>query len=110
MEYRVNEKGKVFTTRVTKRCLIVTACVRDWIIQGAIHLTGDNRLKDELNDSETFVAVTDAQVSHAQSEQPVFKTPVVIVQKAEIAWIFPHESALTPPDAAAATDQEKKDE
>jgi hypothetical protein len=110
MEYRVNEKGKVFTTRVTKRRLLVTACVREWIIQGAIHLTGDNRLKDELNESETFIAVTDAQVNHAQSEQPVFKTAVVIVQKAEIAWIFPHEPALSPPEDAAATDQEQKDE
>ena len=110
MEYRVNEKGKVFTTHVTKRRLLITACVRDWIIQGVVHLTGDNRLKDELNDTETFVAVTDAQVSHAQSEQPAYKTAVVIVQKSEIAWIFPHEPALAPPDALVSTDQEPMDE
>jgi hypothetical protein len=110
MEYRVNEKGKVFTTRVTKRRLLVTACVRNWIIEGAVHLSGDNRLKDELNDSETFVAVTEAELFHAQGEPPAYKTPVVIVQKSDIAWIFPHEPPLAPPDQSDPTDPEKMDD
>ena len=101
MSYRVNEKGKYFTDHITKRSLPITACVRDWIIQGTIHLMGENRLKDELNDGETFIAITDVQISGRAGETTVYETPVLIVKTDQIAWIFPRDDAQPPEDIAS---------
>ena len=95
MDFRVDAKGKYYTTHVSKQSVDVTARVKDSIIQGTIHLAPDNRLKDELNGSETFLAVTNAQVWAVDGTQPLYSTPVLMINKDQIAWIFPHEQAET---------------
>lgn len=94
MEYRIDEKGKVFTTRMTKRAVSVVACIGDLIVRGTIHLKPDNRLKDELNDNEQFIAFTQAQISERRSKRVLYKTDALIVNKAQIVWIFPREPDL----------------
>ena len=91
MDYRVDEKGKVFTTRVTKASVAVTARVGDSIIQGMVHLSPDNRLKDEMNHGENFIAITDAQVWTVGGTNPIYSAEVLIVNKPHIDWIFPRE-------------------
>jgi len=95
MDYRVDEKGKVFTTRVTKQSIAITARVGDSIIQGMIHIQPDNRLKDELNHGEDFIAITDAQVSSLNSANPIHASPILIVNKAHIHWLFPRDESLS---------------
>lgn len=92
MGFRVDEKGKVFTDRVTKYQVSVIARVLDLIIEGNVHLKPENRLKDELNDSEQFIAITHAQAMLKEGEPPLYTTDALIVNKAHIAWIFPRES------------------
>ncbi len=92
MSYRVDEKGKVFTTHISKRSVAVIAQVRDMIIHGTIHLTLDNRLKDELNDGEKFMAITDAAIRDPQNDQARHTAPVIIINKEHIVWILPDES------------------
>jgi Family of unknown function (DUF6812) len=101
MEFRVDAKGKYFTTHVSKQSVAVVARVQDSIIQGAVHLAPDNRLKDELNNNESFIAVTDAQVLDANSRRVVYSMPVLILNKSQIDWIFPRETApsSSEPDA-----------
>ena len=101
MDFRVDAKGKYYTTHVSKQSVDVTARVKDSIIQGTIHLAPDNRLKDELNGSETFLAVTNAQVWAVDGTQPLYSTPVLMINKDQIAWIFPHEQAETEAENAA---------
>jgi hypothetical protein len=91
MDYRVDEKGKVFTTKVTKQGVAVTVHIRDSIIQGMVHVSPDNRLKDELNHGETFIAVTDAQVWTLNGTNPIYSTEILILNKSQIDWIFPRE-------------------
>ena len=91
MTYRVDDKGKVFTTRVTKQSIAITARVDDSIIQGIIHISPENRLKDELNLGENFMAVTDAQVWTLNGTTPLYSTPVLLINKTRINWIFPRE-------------------
>jgi hypothetical protein len=90
--YRVDEKGKYFTTHVNKHAVSVVARVQDSIVQGTMHLTPENRLKDELNNHETFVAITDAEVWALNGARPLYSTPALIVNKNQIAWIFPRHS------------------
>jgi hypothetical protein len=101
MEFRVDAKGKYFTTHVSKQSVPVVARVQDSIIQGAVHLAPDNRLKDELNGSESFIAVTDAQVLDANSQRVVYSTPILILNKSRIDWIFPLETTQSPSEPNA---------
>ena len=101
MEFRVDAKGKYYTPHVSKQSVDVTARVRDSIIRGTVHLAPDNRLKDELNGGEIFIAVTDAQVWDVGGTQPLYSTQVLIVNKNEIAWIFPLEKTEAEPENAA---------
>jgi hypothetical protein len=91
MDYRVDEKGKVFTTKVTKQGVAVTVHIRDSIIQGMVYVSPDNRLKDELNHGETFIAITDAQVWTLNDTNPIYSTGILIINKSQIDWIFPRE-------------------
>lgn len=92
MDFRVDEKGKYFTQQVNKRSIPVVARVDDSIIHGIVYLTLHNRLKDELNTGEEFIAVTDAKVWAARDDRLLYETPVLIVNKRQIAWIFPREA------------------
>jgi hypothetical protein len=93
VDYRIDEKGKFFTAHITKLRLPITACIGNWIVEGIVHLQSDNRLKDELNEGETFVAITHARVMEAGTGKLVHEPEVLIVHKAQIVWIFPRESA-----------------
>ena len=91
MDYRVDEKGKIFTKHVNKRSIPVILRVEDTIVEGIVHLTLDNRLKDELNNGETFIAVTTAKMTDANSGQTLHESEVILINKHRITWIFPFE-------------------
>jgi len=99
MDYRIDPKGKVFTTHVTKRTLAVVIGLSDSVIRGTVYLMADNRLKDELNSSEPFIAVTDAQVYQPGSDTPLYQSPALIINKNKIDWIFPQESPAPSEDS-----------
>lgn len=102
MNYRVDEKGKVFTPHITKLRLSVTVCIRNWIVEGTVHLRSDHRLKDELNDGgENFIAMTQARVCDASNGKLIAEPEVLIVNKNEIVWVFPRQ-------ASASTDEGRK--
>ncbi len=95
MDFRVDEKGKLYTQHVNKRSISVVARVEENIVHGNVHLTLDNRLKDELNNGEDYVAITQARVMELGCELPLYSTDVLIVNKQRIVWIFPRETAVT---------------
>ncbi len=97
MDFRVDAKGKYYTTHVSKQTVAVVARVQDSIIHGDLHLAPDNRLKDEMNSAEAFLAITHAEVYAVNGERPLYSTEVIIVNKNQIAWILPRETAQ--PDA-----------
>jgi len=101
MDFRVDAKGKYYTTHVSKQSVAVVARVQDSIVHGTVHLTPDNRLKDELNGDETFLAVTQAEVWEIGGERPLYTTDVLIVNKDQIVWIFPHEPVHPEPEIGA---------
>ncbi len=101
MDFRIDPKGKVFTTHVTKRSLAVILSLGNSIIHGKVYLMADNRLKDELNNGEQFIAVTDAQVYQLGSDSPAYESSALIINKEQIDWIFPKESATQPEEPSA---------
>ena len=66
MTYEYDEKGKLFTNVVNKRSMAATLQTTTHLIRGFIHIRQDERVKDELDRDELFLAVTDAVVPAAE--------------------------------------------
>jgi hypothetical protein len=87
-----DEKGKVFTPVITKdpvRVVIQTITHR---IEGTMHVSLNHRVKDELDKSESFLAITDATV-YDQQGLIVLEAPFVAVYSHQIIWLVPFENA-----------------
>ncbi len=91
MDYRFDEKGKYYTMHVNKRTTAVLVFAQGLLISGTMHLVLDNRVKDELNGGERYVALTHAQVRELGSGKIVVENETVILNKDQIVWIIPHE-------------------
>lgn len=60
---RIDENGKIFTERVRKTRVEVRIVTVQGEVHGYMHLVGDQRVRDLLNDqSEQFIAVTDVSM------------------------------------------------
>jgi hypothetical protein len=85
-----DEKGKFFTEVVSKIPVAVTLQTVTHRILGNIHIRPDQRLKDELNMSESFVAVTDASILDADGKI-IYRTEFLAVRRDQIVWVMPNE-------------------
>jgi hypothetical protein len=88
MEY--DEKGKFFTNVVAKIPVRATIQTRMQLIQGNVHVRKGERLKDELDRDETFLAVTDASVQDVNGKA-LFEASFLAVQRAQIIWVRPDQ-------------------
>ena len=88
MEY--DEKGKFFTNVVAKIPVRSTIQTTMQLIRGKVHVRKGERLKDELDRNETFLAVTDASVLDVNGKT-VFEGPFLAVQRAQIIWVRPDQ-------------------
>lgn len=89
MKERVDEKGKVYTTRMSKEPLRVRIRVFDQVIEGTVHLHEDNRLKDELNQERGFIAVTGAKVFSVEDSRELYRSEFLVLNNDHILWAMP---------------------
>jgi len=85
-----DEKGKLFTDVVLKKtvpALIQTITHR---IHGDVHVRPDERLVDEMNRAERFLAVTNAIVFDARG-QKIYSTSFMTLNSKEIIWLIPDD-------------------
>ncbi len=88
MPTRYDKKGKYFTEKVTKdKIKVIIHTVVDKL-SGYLHVHSDKRLKDELNDSSGFLALTDGIVLNAQDEE-LERFDFLAVNRDHIVWIIP---------------------
>lgn len=88
MSTHYDEKGKFFTDIISKKAIPVTIQTVSNRIEGVVHVRRGERLKDELNSSEQFMAVTDAVIfNHEDAE--LYRTNFLAVHRNNIIWIFP---------------------
>lgn len=83
-----DDKGKIFTQVITKIPVEVIIQTEIHSIRGKIHIRKDNRLKDELNSNEAFIALTDVVITNQQGEI-VRETGFLAVQRSHIIWVLP---------------------
>ncbi len=84
------EKGKVFTNVVTKKPALVHIQTTSHLIRGKVHVRPDERLKDELNQNEMFIAVTDAVIFDNLGNTK-FQCGFLAVNREQIVWLFQDE-------------------
>jgi hypothetical protein len=90
MNIRYDEKGKFFTDIISKDAvpaIIQTLVTR---IQGNVYVRVNDRVKDELNRGEHFIAVTDALIFDLQGEK-LYDAALLLVNRDHIIWIIPDD-------------------
>ena len=81
------EKGKIFTNVITKKPVEVHIQTTTNLIRGKVHIRPDERLKDELNQPEKFLAVTDADILNLEGKL-VSKVSFLAVNRQHIVWLL----------------------
>ena len=91
MTFEYDEKGKIFTDIVTKVSILATIQTTTHVIRGHIHVRRDQRIKDELDLSDNFIAVTDASILGPDG-QTLFQAPFLAVRRSHIIWVLPEQN------------------
>jgi hypothetical protein len=94
MTFEYDEKGKIFTDIVSKISIPATIQTTTHLIRGQLHVRRDQRIKDELDIAENFLAVTDVSVL-APDGQTLFQAPFLAVRRSHIVWVIPEQNQNT---------------
>jgi hypothetical protein len=90
MSIHFDDKGKFFTNVVQKEALRTVIQTLTHRVQGNIHVRQGRRLKDELDETEQFIAVTEAEIYDAKG-QKIFSTAFLVVNRDQVVWLIPYE-------------------
>jgi hypothetical protein len=88
MTIEYDEKGKYYTDIVKKIPVPVVLQTITHLVRGLVHVREGERLKNELERAEVFLAVTDASI-YGADDKLLFTVPFMAVQRAQIVWIMP---------------------
>jgi len=88
MTIEYDEKGKFYTDIVTKISIPAVMQTTTHLIRGNVYVRQGERLKDQLESTEHFTAVTDAKV-YDKDGNVVFSGPFLAVRRDQIIWIMP---------------------
>ena len=90
------EKRKIFTNVIRKEPVeVILQTTAGTIIHGILHVQLDQRLKDELDKEEPFVAITNATIFTVQKE-PLYKAEFLAVNRSQIIWLIPKNEREEP--------------
>ena len=92
MTIEYDEKGKFYTEVVTKLPVSAVIQTATHVVRGFVHIRQGERLKNELERDEVFLAVTKATI-HGKDDQILFSTPFLAIKRAQIVWIMPVDDA-----------------
>jgi hypothetical protein len=91
-----DEKGKFFTDVVSKEAVMVTVQTLTQRIHGRIHIRSGERLKDEINHAELFLAITDATILD-DAGKPLYHGEFMAINREHIIWILPDDQLAKEP-------------
>jgi hypothetical protein len=90
MTIEYDEKGKIFTEVISKIPVQAMVQTTTHLLRGRLHVRRDQRLKDELDANENFIALTDVSVLGPDG-QTLFQAPFMAVHRSHIIWVFPEQ-------------------
>ena len=91
MSIEFDDKGKIFTDVVSKISIPAIVQTTQHLIRGNVHVRHDERLKDELDRDELFLAMTDAQIMGAD-DRVLHEARFLAVRRAQIVWVMPDKN------------------
>ena len=91
MSIEYDEKGKIFTDIVSKVAVQATVQTTTHRMRGRLHVRRNQRIKDELNENENFLALTEVSVL-GPDEQTLFQAPFIAVRRSHIVWVIPEQN------------------
>lgn len=92
MTFEYDEKGKIFTDVVTKVAIPATIQTTTHLMHAHIHVRRDQRIKDELDLNESFLALTNVSVMGPDG-QILFQAPFLALRRSHIIWVLPEQNA-----------------
>lgn len=93
MYTQFEEKGKIFTQKITKDRKEVIIQTASHKITGTIHIQMDNRIIDELNETNQFMAITDAKIMD-QEGNVLYQAEFLSINVNQIIWVLPVEDKI----------------
>ena len=91
MKFEYDEKGKIYTDVIAKVPVQALVQTSVQLICGAVHIRQNERVKDELERDEFFLAITDASVLAPDGQSVLHQAPFLAVRRDQIVWIIPLE-------------------
>jgi|MudIll2142460700_1097286.scaffolds.fasta_scaffold2097314_1 hypothetical protein len=91
MTLHYDDKGKFYTEYVSKNAVNAVIQTSTHRITGKIFIRVGERVSDELNESDKFLAVTDASIFDSEGEIS-YKCDFITVNRDHIVWIMPGEA------------------
>lgn len=90
MSVEYDDKGKFFTNVISKHTVSVLIQTTRHLIRGKIHIRPEERIKDELDLPEPFLAVTEASLLDADGKE-LYHTDFLAVLRTQIIWVMPDD-------------------
>ncbi len=90
MTIEYDEKGKIYTEIISKVPIQATIQTTTHLMRGRLHVRRDQRIKDELDVNENFIALTDVSVLGPDG-QTLFEAPFIAVRCSHIIWVIPEQ-------------------
>lgn len=90
MTYKFDENGKFFTEIISKKTVTALVQTSTHLIRGTVHTRKEERIKDELERDELFLAITDAHVLGTDGAT-IHQTDFIAVRRSQIIWVIPDE-------------------
>lgn len=94
MTTQFDDKGKIFTNVISKIPVPVTIQTITHRIHGEIYVRPSERVKDELNRSEDFLAVTDA-IIFDNDGKVMHRCSFLTINQTHIVWLLPDDEVVT---------------
>ena len=88
MTIEYDEKGKFYTNVIQKVAVPAIVQTTKNLIRGMVHVRQDERLKDELENTEDFIAMTNVEVLDGDGKT-AFSGSFLAIQKDQIVWVMP---------------------
>jgi hypothetical protein len=88
MVMRFDDKGKIFTEVIAKDPVVTIIQTTTHRIRGCVYVRTGERLRDELNRAEQFLAVTDASVIDLQGKL-LYECEFLTLNRDQIVWVMP---------------------
>jgi hypothetical protein len=88
MALELDEKGKFFTDVVRKKAVLSTIQTLTHRMRGYVHVREGERLSDEINNAEHFIAVTQAEIYNPEGEV-IQSCAFLVINREHIVWLAP---------------------